>query len=1004
VVDTTAELQAEQGLVTGSAPLTPVQHWFFAQHLPEPHHWNHAILLELRQSLDPALLEQAVRHLLAQHDALRLRFAPTATGWRQEHATGDQAPPFIRYDLTKKAAPGAAIEAHCAALQASLNLAEGPLVRVAFFDLGPQRAGRLLILIHHLVIDGVGWRILLEDLMTAYQQLSQGRNVQLPPKTTSFKDWAEKLAAYAQTAELREEAPYWLTPARARVAPLPVDAAGANTAGSANTVSVALTSEETRALLQEAAQAYRTQINDLLLAALVQTCTRWTGEQTLLIELESHGREALFDDADLSRTVGWFTAIFPVLLTAGQTEPGCRAGSQPALQPAEASRKAGWEPALQPAEASCRAGSQPALQLAPEPGRALKAVKEQLRAVPRGGVGYGLLRYLSADETIAAQFAALPQAEISFNYLGQFDQLLPADAPFGPAPEAVGPVHSPRGERRYLLEVNAFISGGRLQLEWTYSANLHQRETIARLAEDYLATLRALLAHCLAPEAGGHTPSDFPLAKLTQPQLDGLLGAEREIEDLYPLSPVQEGMLFYTLLAPASGAYVTQVLYELEGVNVAALKDAWRQVLEHHPILRTAFVWKNLAQPLQIVRQRVELPLLEEDWRALPADERQTRLTEFLQAEQQRGFELSAAPLLRVALFRLTEQTYQLVWSYHHLLLDGWSVPLLTSEFLNCYEALVNNQEAQWERRRPYRDYIAWLQEQKLADAEAFWRRFLKGFTSATPLLGSKQAGSLGLPERTDTEIRLTEAATAALAAFARQQQLTLNTLVQGAWALLLSYDSGQEDVLFGATLSGRPAGLPGAEAMIGLFINTLPMRVETPAAETLLPWLRRLQEQQAELRQYENSPLSEVHRWSEVPPDNPLFESIVVFENFPLGGAQSLQGQGLRFVNTEFLIRNNFPLTVRATPGAQLSLKALVDPSRFSTQAATRMLARLALLLPSMVAQPAATLAELKEQLAAADRQEQSGQAEEFKAARRQRLKDVRRKAVSGSQTENGD
>jgi amino acid adenylation domain-containing protein/non-ribosomal peptide synthase protein (TIGR01720 family) len=972
VVSTAVTIQAEQGLVTGQVPLTPIQHWFFEQNLPEPHYWNHAILLDVRQAPDASLLEQAVGRLLAHHDALRLRFERLESGWRQNNAGWDEEDrssiPFARFDLSDvpERERGAVIEARAEELQESLNLSQGPLLRVALFDLGPRQSSRLLILIHHLAVDGVAWRILLEDLMTAYQQLSRGENAQLPPKTTSFRDWARKLAEYARTAELKQESGYWLAPARVRAPGLPMDypeEPGANTEASARVVSVSLTVEETRALLQEVPNAYRTQINDLLLTALAQSFSQWTESRTLLVDLEGHGREAIFDDVDLSRAVGWFTTIFPALLNLDALEPG----------------------------------------------EAIKSIKEQLRAIPNRGVGYGLLRYLSGDEEIAARLRQLPQAEVSFNYLGQFDQLLPEGALFGPATESAGPAHSPRGSRRYPLEINSFISGGRLQLEWTYSERIHRRETIEGLAQNYSSALRALIAHCLSTEAGGYTPSDFPLANLERSKLDRLTGADREIEDIYPLAPVQEGMLFYTLLTPESGAYVTQAVYELEGLNVEAMKRAWQRVLDRHPVLRTAFVWKNLDNPLQIVRRRVDLRITEEDWRGLSPGARKERFDNFLKAESSRGFQLSQAPLMRMTLFRATENTYQLVWSYHHLLLDGWSAPLLIKEFLSFYEAFDKGQDIQPERSRPYRDYIEWLRLQDLSGAEAFWRRFLKGFASPTPLgsLGAAPPGTDQSPKGSryaEQEVRLDEAMTDALYSFARRRRLTLNTLSQAVWSLTLSHYSGSRDVVFGATLSGRPVGLPGAETMIGLFINTLPVRARVTPEMPLTQWLRELQERQAEILQYESSPLNEVQRWSEVPQDKPLFESIVVFENFPMDGAQAFQDRGLKFVNTDFVIKNNFPLTLRVTPGSRLSLKILYDEGRFDADTIAGTLTQLETLLRNIVAHPEAKVAERLETLAEADRRRRGMKEEEFKAVRRQKLQNVKRKAVGSVQSESGD
>lgn len=959
VVDKAPAVEAEQGLVTGKVPLTPIQHWFFEQHLPNPNHFNHAIMLEVHQAVEASLLERAVKHLLDHHDALRSRFERTESGWQQQIVDFDEMGPFVRFDLSTVpgAEQSAAIEARATELQKSLNLSQGPLMRVALFELGSQKPLRLLILIHHLVVDGVSWRILLDDLMKAYQQLSQGREVELPPKTTAYKRWAEKLVEYARSLELEQELDYWLDEAETDVTQLPVDyPAGrdANTEASSQTVAVSLSEKETTALLQEVPEAYHTQINDVLLTALVQAFAQWTGARTLLIDLEEHGREAIFDDIDLSRTVGWFTSIFPVLLDLGR---------------------------------------------ASGPGEALKSIKEQLRLIPHGGIGYGLLRYLS-DETVRNRLRSLPQAEVSFNYLGQFDQILPASSGLVPALESTGPVHDPAGRRRYLLEVNAFVSGGRLQVEWTYSDQVHQYVTIERLAQNYLVRLRELIAHCLSPGVGGYTPSDFPLADLEQAKLDWLVGRDREIEDIYPLSPVQEGMLFYTLLAPDSGAYVTQILYELEGLNIVAMRRAWQRVLDRHPILRTAFMWKGLDHPRQIVRRHVDVPFSQEDWRGYSLSEQKVRLEEFLKEDQHHGFELSKAPLMRLNLFQVADNTYKLVWSYHHLLLDGWSVSLLTKEFLSLYEAFDKGQEPDLERSRPYRDYIEWLQRQDLSQAELFWRQFLKGFTSPTPLSELQPPGerTVSGESYTEQEIKLSEATTAALQFFARKYQLTQSTLVQGSWALLLCYYTGHEDVLFGATFSGRPAGLVGADTMIGLFINTLPVRVRLSLGEMVLPWLKALQSQQAELRQFENSPLSEVQRWSEMPQDMPMFESIVVFENFPLEGSPAVQdqGKGLKFVNTDFIIRNNFPFTVRVVPGQQLLIKVLYDSNRFDSATVDRTMRHLEALLESIVTQSEVNLAQLLERLAENDRQYRSMKEKEFKESSRQSLKKVKRKAIS--------
>ncbi len=478
-LDTALPLQAEQGVVTGPVPLTHSQHWFFERNLPDPHRFNQAMLFDVRQTIDPSSLETVIRQLLQHHDTLRLRFEQTESGWQQINAGTDEEVPFTRVDLShlKAAEQEAAIEIKTAELQDSLNLSRGPLAQFALFDLGPEKASKLLIVIHYLVIDNVSWWILLSDLDTAYQQLTRSEAIQLPHKTSSYKQWAERLTEFARSAAQRQDAAYWLAESRGQEIRLPLDNdSGDNTGGSAGLVSVSLDLEETRALLHEAPQVYRTVVNDMLLTALLQAFARWTGEQALLIDLEDHGREAIFQDLDLSRTVGSFRAVYPMLL-----------------------------------------------ELEGSDGEALKSIKEQLRQVPRGGISYGLLRYLAGEAEIAERLRELPQAEVKFSYLGQFDQVLPESSPFTPSRKTIGRYGSPMGNRSYLLEINGVVHHGRLQLDWSYSENVHRRTTVELLAQDFVKALQELIAHCRSPEAGGYTPSDFPLAAVSQQQLDSLM-------------------------------------------------------------------------------------------------------------------------------------------------------------------------------------------------------------------------------------------------------------------------------------------------------------------------------------------------------------------------------------------------------------------------------------------------------------------------------------------------
>jgi amino acid adenylation domain-containing protein/non-ribosomal peptide synthase protein (TIGR01720 family) len=920
VAGTTLPVDAEQRIVTGSAPLTPIQHYFFETHPLAPHHYNQSVMLKVPSDLDLSQWRQIVYHLLAQHDALRLRFRHAESGWQQINAGIDYEIPFVVADLSmvENEEQTQAIADLATQAQASLCLSDGLLLRVVLFILGRGRRPRLLIIAHHLIVDGVSWRILLEDLQRCYEQLSRDERIKLPPKTTSFKEWARRLSEHAQSAAVRQSLDYWIELLSAPISRVPLDyEGGQNTVASAEVVRLKLSEGETRSLLQDVPSAYRTQINDVLLTALMEAYAEWSGERRLLLDVEGHGREEVMAGVDVTRTVGWFTAYYPVCLAVKEGAIGLEN---------------------------------------------LKSIKEQLRASSRYGMSYALLRYLCADKITDQSMRALPPAEVVFNYLGQFDQTLIEKSKFAPAIEDQGESHSQQEMRHCLFEINSKVAAGQFELSWSFSPNLHRRATIEFLAESYLAALRRLIAGCRGATAVAYTPSDFPLAQLNQQQLDELLCGERGIEDVYPLSPLQQGLLFHNVYEPESGVYVVQQSYTLhEEIDALALERAWQLTIDRHPSLRAAFYWQDLEEPLQIVRGHVGKLWEQHDWRMLTPAEQQERLEAFLKADRARGFDLTKAPLMRLVLIQLSEDAWQFIWSSHQILLDGWSVMLVLKEVTILYESLREGRNLELNERKPYRDYIRWLQQQDLAAAERFWRQTLRGLTAPTNPGFEREWNDASDSEGTGRQlVRLSRDRTTALQSMTRQHQLTLNTLLQGAWALLLHSHGGEDDVVFGATTSGRPPDLAGVEFIVGLFINTLPVRVRIAHRMSLLAWLKELQRQQAEARQYEFSPLTQVHGWSEVPRSLPLFESLLVFENYPEQESLRHSTMGLKLSGMNIIEQTNYPLLLVANPGEQLSLSVVYERRRFETGTINRILRQLEILLDAMVTQPESRLRDL--------------------------------------------
>jgi amino acid adenylation domain-containing protein/non-ribosomal peptide synthase protein (TIGR01720 family) len=907
---------SEPGEISGPVPLTPIQQRFFAQHKPEQHHYNQSLMLDVPPGLDPVLLGQALRRVALHHDALRLRFRRDGDKCFQQIAITEAAPAFEVEDLSLLPldAQRLRLEAVCAAVQAGLNLSAGPVLRAVLFELGSGQQARLLLVAHHLVIDGVSWRILLEDLSSAYRQLTANEEPRLPDKTTPFSAWSTLLAEAARSSA-RLDREYWHSLAAASVKPLPLDLAGAieaNTVGSAGEITSCLSEEATRRLLQQVPRAYNTQINDLLLAALALTIKEWTGADHILVDVEGHGREPWIENTDLSRTVGWFTTISPILLNAS-------ANSQELL---------------------------------------IKSIKEQLRSAPSKGLTYGLLRYLTDDAVVGAG----PTAQINFNYLGQMDQLVPGDSRWKLATEPTGSGVSARQQREYLLEVNSYVLDGCLHTNWSFSRNLHDEATVRQLAAGYGAKLEQLIAHCLEPAAFGFTPSDFPVAGVSQASLDQLAqqiearNLRDDVEDIYELTPTQQGILFHNLYAPASEAYFSQLTCLVEGeLDTTAFFEAWQQTVQRHAVLRTSFHWERLEKPLQVVHRQVSLPWNNLDLSALEDSEALETWRDELQQSRRRGFQTSEAPLMRWTIAYLGQARWRLNWSLHHLLLDGWSASLVLAEVLETYAALRARSKLALVRPRPFRDMVSWLQQRDVTSAEQFWREKLADFSTPTPLvLGRPEMESKRGPELyAEKEIYLSTEATARLVSFAQDSQLSLNTLAQAAWTLLLGRYSGETDVVYGTIVSGRPPELDGSSEMVGLFINTVPVRVQFDESEAALSLLKRLQTILVEQDRYSHCSLAEIQSWSEVAGGTALFESLLIFQNYPIQEALNKRVPGIRVAEFQVFDPNNYPLTLVVTPGEVLSLRVLYDAGRFDEDTIARLLGHYEKILDGIVTAP---------------------------------------------------
>ncbi|MFE4355605.1 non-ribosomal peptide synthase/polyketide synthase [Kitasatospora sp. NPDC056800] len=885
--------------VGGEVGLTPIQHWFLDPNPPYAHHFDQSLVVEAPGAVDPRALRRALAALWAHHDALRSRFTRAEDGtWRQHCAPAEEAAP----ELLEVHGHGAE-EAVTAAAHASFRPADGPLLTARLFQADGARPDRLLLAVHHLVVDGVSWRVLLEDLETAYRQAVEGRPLRLPARTSSVREWARRLAAHTAAGGFDGQRDHWAAAARACATPLPVDGDGTNTAADLREVTVRLDRDRTDALLRQVPAVYRTRIDDVLLTALGRVLADWTGRGTVAVGLEGHGREdRLFDGLDLSRTVGWFTSLFPVALDVPAGD---------------------W-------------------------GTALKAVKEQLRAVPDRGLGYGALRHLAGDVALADA----PAPGIAFNYLGRFDWSADGAALVGAVPGGLGGAEAPGTERPHLLDVVARVEDGELEIGWYYSTGRHRADTVTGLAHAMLGALEEIVAHCAEPGAGGRTPADFPLARLDQAAVDRIAGDGRAVADVYPLTPMQAGMLFHSLLDPDGDTYVNQVQLVLDGVtDPHALAEAWQRTADANAILRTRLSWQDGAEPLQVVQHRAAVPVVHHDWTGRPAEQVERDTARLLAEDRAAGIDLGGAPLLRLALIRLTPTRVRVVWTFHHVLLDGWSAAQVFDEVCERYAALTAGRAPAPAERAPYADYLRWLAGQDGAEAERYWRDTLAGFPAPTELPRDRRpAGAHRASSSASVRVALGAELSERLRDTARQAGLTVNTVLQGAWALLLSRYGGGDDVVFGTIVSGRPAELPGVTSMVGLFINALPTRVRIDPRRPLRELLREVQDHQSEARRHDAVSLAQLQGWSELPGGTALFDSLVVFENYPFD-AQSLTRHGLGVETEQVLEPTSYPLSVVVAPGESIEVGLDHDPALFDTATVEGLGAGLRTLLAGMAA-----------------------------------------------------
>jgi amino acid adenylation domain-containing protein/non-ribosomal peptide synthase protein (TIGR01720 family) len=866
------ERSGDQSVIKGIVPLTPIQKHFFECYLIEPHHFNQAVMFYSREGLT----EEAVRTIFAKiqehHDALRMVYRRESEEIIQLNQGLDHPCSIAVYDLRKCEKSVETLTSQCSRIQASIDMETGPLMKVGLFHM--DDGDRLLIVVHHLVIDGVSWRILFEDIETLYRQYMKGEPLELPAKTDSFKIWAEKLVQYADSKLLLKEKAYWQGLELKEIQELKKEfEAEGHFIKDGDTLSFELDESETEALLKKANSAFGTEINDILLISLGMALKKIFKHDRFLIALEGHGRESILEGINVNRTVGWFTSVYPVLLETS------------------------YESNLS---------------------RQIKEIKESLRRVPNKGIGCGLLKYMTAMEHKAEMnFKLKPQ--ISFNYLGQFDSELRKMSAFEIAKESYGNVISPESQREYEFDVSGMIVNKRLSISIGYDRKHYQAETVRALLNDYRDKLVQIIMFCSTRERKELTPSDFTYPGLSIEIVDRLQDRYSYLlKDIYPLTPMQEGMFFHYLYDKSSSAYFEQISFRYHGeLNIQLVEKSLNEIIKHYDRLRTVFTNTINNRLLQVVLKNRKIDCHYED--ISKRKDQCDYLKRYKERDKKNLFDLTGDMLIRMAVFRLDPSEYEFVWSFHHIVMDGWSIGILLSGYSEIYNSFLADRPYHLPEVKPYRIYIEWLEKQDKESARSYWEKYLEGYEQKTSVPEFKRSKAVKEGYKNErVELTFNKEKTSHLNTLAGKHNVTLSTIFCAVWAVILGKYNNSREVVFGIVVSGRPPDIEDVESMVGLFINTVPFRSKWEEGIEFTSLLKGIQEREVRGLPYHYYPLVEIQKLSAL--KHNLFDHILIFENYPF--EKQIKGIKLNFSNIRGFDQTNFDFIIVVNPGDQIKIR----------------------------------------------------------------------------------
>ena len=866
---------SKKEIVEGKVNLTPIQEAYFSTNKREVNHYCQSAMLYRKDGFNKDYIEDIFKEIVKNHDALRMKFTIEENKVIEYNRGLEEGIVNIEeYDIRNEENPRVKVEELANKLQNQINITEGVMFKTAIFK--TNEGDHLLIIIHHLVVDGVSWRILFEDLKTGYNQLLEGKKLELYFSSDSYMKYSSKLQEYSKSNKLEREREYWQEISREDVGFLK-DKVNISEfkIEDFDSISTSMSENKTEDLLRKTNKAYNTEINDILITSLVIASRKITGKEVLKIEMEGHGRQDVLENIDISRTVGWFTCKYPVLLDLNKEK---------------------------------------------DISMNIKEVKETLRRVPNKGIGYGILKYLDKDEVIYN--SAHPV--ILFNYLGQMDEDIVSDV-FVPSDLSSGKGMGKDIVRDNSIEIAAIIVEGKLTIRVSYNTKVYEKAEVEEFLSKFKESISEVVSHCAGKKESEKTPSDYGDKTISLIELEDIKTRYKnfEIEKIYPLANMQVGMLFHALENKNSTAYFEQMILDIEGyVDEKIFEESLEKIVSRHEALRTSFEYDITTEPKNIILKNRKA-----DFEYIDLRNSDEVFEDYIERDKKKGFDLSNDRLIRLQLIRLTDNEYKAIWSNHHIILDGWGRGIILSELLNIYKNKLNDEDYELKPVKPYSSYINWHQKQDKNLAKKYWEKYLEGYEEPASL---PKEVSLIKEDRYEYKERLIEFSdkwSKDINNIAAKNNVTINTVLQMIWSIVLSKYNSRDDVVFGKVVSGRNGQVDGIEQMVGLFINTIPTRCTLDKNSSFSDNVKKLQREALECNNYDYMNLSEIQSQSKLKQN--LIDHIIVFENYAVDemkGTNNYNELGFKINRMSADEQNNYDFTIVALPGDTFKLKFIYN------------------------------------------------------------------------------